>query len=113
VVALSEALEKDLAGSNIGVSVLTPAAVATEIYVNSARLRGAIGGPNRFAQTPADIAAGLAPDDVGERVLDGIRAGQFFLITHPETRSWITDRHARLMAAYDFAERREAERKSR
>ena len=113
VVALSEALAKDLAGTNIGVSVLTPAAVATDIYVNSARLRGALGDPNRFAQTPADIAAGLAPDDVGERVLDGIRAGQFFLITHPETRSWVTDRHARLMAAYDCAERREAERKRR
>jgi NAD(P)-dependent dehydrogenase (short-subunit alcohol dehydrogenase family) len=113
VVALSEALAKDLAGTNIGVSVLTPAAVATDIYVNSARLRGAIGGPNRFAQTPVDIAAGLAPDDVGERVLDGIRAGQFFLITHPETRSWVADWHARLMAAYDYAERREAERKRR
>lgn len=113
VVALSEALEKDLAGTNIGVSVLTPAAVATDIYVNSARLRSAIGGPNRFAQTPADIAAGLAPDDVGECVLDGIRAGQFFLITHPETHSWVTDRHARLTAAYDYADRREAERKRR
>jgi NAD(P)-dependent dehydrogenase (short-subunit alcohol dehydrogenase family) len=110
VVALSEALEKDLAGTNIGVSVLTPAAVATNIYANSAGLRGTVGGPNRFAQTPADIAAGLAPDDVGERVLDGIRAGQFYLITHPDTRDWVTERHQRLMAAYDFAERREAER---
>ena len=109
VVALSEALEKDLAGTNIGVSVLTPAAVATNIYANSAGLRGTVGGPNRFAQTPPDIAAGLAPDEVGERVLDGIRAGQFFLITHPETRTWVTDRHARLMAAYDFADRWEAE----
>jgi NAD(P)-dependent dehydrogenase (short-subunit alcohol dehydrogenase family) len=113
VVALSEALEKDLVGTDIGVSVLTPAAVATDIYVNSAGLRGALGGPNRFAQTPADIAAGLTPDDVGARVLDGIQAGQFFLITHPETRAWVTERHQRLMAAYDFAEQREAKGKSR
>ena len=104
VVAVSEALEKDLAGTNIGVSVLAPAAVATDIYVNSAGLRGAIGGPNPFAKTPADIAAGLTPDDVGARVLDGIRAGQFYLITHPETRAWVTDRYRRLMAAYDFSE---------
>ncbi|MFZ0072784.1 MAG: hypothetical protein WAK85_16045, partial [Xanthobacteraceae bacterium] len=83
---------------------------ATNIYANSAGLRGTIGGPNRFAQTPADIAAGLAPDDVGERVLDGIRAGQFYLITHPDTRDWVTARHQRLMAAYDFADRQEAER---
>jgi NAD(P)-dependent dehydrogenase (short-subunit alcohol dehydrogenase family) len=112
VVALTEALAKDLAGTNIGVSVLTPAAVSTEIYVNSASLRGSLGGPNPFARTPADIAAGLTPDEVGARVLDGIRAGQLYLITHPETRDWITERHQRLMAAYDFAAQREAERKS-
>jgi NAD(P)-dependent dehydrogenase (short-subunit alcohol dehydrogenase family) len=110
VVALSEALAKDLAGTNIGVSVLTPAAVATDIYVNSAP---AARRDRRSEPVRADTAAGLAPDDVGERVLDGIRAGQFFLITHPETRSWVTDRHARLTAAYDYAEQREAERKRR
>src|SRR5262245_39810243 len=112
VVALTEALEKDLAGTNIGVSVLTPAAVATDIYEHSAGLRGAIGGPNPFATTPADIAAGLAPDDVGARVLAGIRAGQFYLITHPDTRPWVAERYRRMMAAYDFADRWEAERRS-
>ncbi len=104
VVALSEALARDLKDSNIGVSVLAPAAVNTEIYTSSAEHRGALGGPNAFAQTPADIAGGLHPDDVGRRVLDGIRAGQFYLITHPETRAWIESRHARIMAAYDFAD---------
>jgi NAD(P)-dependent dehydrogenase (short-subunit alcohol dehydrogenase family) len=113
VVALSEALEKDLTGTNIGVSVLAPAAVATGIYVNSAGLRGAIGGPNPFAETPADIAAGLTPDEVGARVFDGIRARQFYLITHAETRAWVAERYRRLMAAYDFAEQREAERTRR
>jgi hypothetical protein len=44
-------------------------------------------------------------------VLAGIRAGQFYLITHPDTRSWITQRHTRLMAAYDFAEALEAPHK--
>jgi NAD(P)-dependent dehydrogenase (short-subunit alcohol dehydrogenase family) len=92
VVALTEALEKDLAGTNIGVSVLTPAAVATDIYTNSAGLRSALSEPNPFAQTPADIASGLTPDEVGTRVLAGIRAGQFYLITHPDTRSWVTQR---------------------
>jgi NAD(P)-dependent dehydrogenase (short-subunit alcohol dehydrogenase family) len=109
VVALSDALATDLKGTNIGVSVLTPAAVNTEIYTSSAAHRGALGGPNPFAQTPTDIAAGLHPDEVGRRVLDGIRAGQFYLITHPETRSWLEKRHAGIMAAYDFADRWAAE----
>jgi NAD(P)-dependent dehydrogenase (short-subunit alcohol dehydrogenase family) len=110
VVALTEALEKDLTETNIGVSVLTPAAVATDIYSNSAGLRAGVGDPNPFAQTPSEIAAGLPTDEVGARVLAGIRAGQFYLITHPDTRSWIMQRHARLMAAYDFAEALEATR---
>ena len=88
VVALSEALSRDLKDTNIGVSVLTPAAVNSEIYTSSATNRAGIGGPNPFADTPADIAAGMQPDEIGRRVLDGVRAGQFYLITHPETRAW-------------------------
>ena len=104
VVALSEALAFDLAGSNIGVSVLAPAAVNTEIYTSSAALRCNVGVPNPFSQTPPDIAAGVHPDEVGRRVIDGVRADQFFLVTHPETRAWVEERHQRLMAAYDFAD---------
>jgi short-subunit dehydrogenase len=108
-VALSEALSRDLKDANIGVSVLTPAAVATEIYTSSAGHRGGLGGPNPYAETPPEIAAGLPPDEIGRRVLEGIRGGQFYLITHPDTRGWIENRHARIMAAYDFADRWAAE----
>ncbi|HVG51808.1 MAG TPA: SDR family NAD(P)-dependent oxidoreductase [Xanthobacteraceae bacterium] len=104
VVALSEALAKDLKSANIGVSVLTPAGVATEGYRSSAELRGGRGGQNLYPDEPEDLKSGLKPDQVARRVLDGVRAGQFFLITHPETRPWVEERHARLMAAYDFAE---------
>ena len=94
VVALTEALEKDLAGTNIGVSVLTPAAVATDIYTNSAELRSALSEPNPFAQTPADIASGLTPDEVGARVLAGISGWP----------SAVADsRYPRLLNLLDFA----------
>jgi len=105
VVALSEALARDLKDTGIGVSVLCPAAVATEIYTSSAAHRGGLGGPNPYAETPAEIAAGLPPDEIGRRVMEGIRGGQFYLVTHPETRPWLESRHARIMAAYDFADR--------
>ena len=113
VVALSEALANNLKETNIGVSVLTPAAVATEIYTSSAAHRQdtGVGGPNPFADTPAEIATGMDPDELGRRVFDGIRAGQFYLITHPDTRGWIEARHARIMDGYDFADRWEAEHK--
>jgi NAD(P)-dependent dehydrogenase (short-subunit alcohol dehydrogenase family) len=103
VVAISEALAKDLAGTGIGVSVLTPAAVATEGYSSSAELRGSIGGTNLYPDEPDDIRAGLKPDEVGRRVVEGVRAGLFYLTTHPDTRPWVQERYKRLMESYDYA----------
>ncbi|HVV92854.1 MAG TPA: SDR family NAD(P)-dependent oxidoreductase [Hyphomicrobiales bacterium] len=104
VVAFSEALAYDLRNTGIGVSILAPAAVATAIYANSAVARGARWGDNPYAETPDEIAAGLTPDEVGRRVLAAIRDGRRYIITHPETRSWIEGRHAALMADYDRGE---------
>ena len=92
VVALSEGLENELRGTKVGVSVLCPAAVDTLIY-RSARNR-----PERYGG-----AAGWHPDRIGARALDAIRAGEFFIFTHPATRDWIEKRHARLMQAFDRA----------
>ncbi len=109
VVALSEALEMDLAPHGIGVSVLAPQAVNTEIYASSrarpARFGGAFAKPEgEFMQEL--LKKGMAPDEVGLRVVDAIRDGEFFIFTHPETRAWIEARHRRIMDAFDAAERR-------
>ncbi len=104
LVALSEALALDLRGSDVGVSVILPAAVASEFYEHSAELRGELGGPNAFPTAPADTAAGMAPDEVAARMIDGVKAGRFFIATHPATRAMIEARHAELMAAHDAAE---------
>jgi hypothetical protein len=49
------------------------------------------------------LAQGWPPDRIGARVLDAIRAGEFFIFTHPATREWVEKRHQRLLAAYDRA----------
>ena len=103
LVALSEALAHDLAGSGIGVSVVLPAAVASELYETSAQLRGSLGGPNLFPTTPPDTAAGMSPEEVASRLLDGIRAGSFYIPTHAGTRAMLEERHRAIMAAYDAA----------
>lgn len=103
LIAYSEALEYDLRDSGIGVSVAMPGAINTQFYEHSAEQRGSLAGPNRFSTTPADIASGMAPEEVVQRVLAGVAAGQFFIATHPETRPLVEQRHERLMAAYDFA----------
>jgi len=106
VVALSEGLENELKGTKVGVSVLCPAAVDTLIY-RSARNR-----PERFGGATERqnelflkdmLAAGWHPDRIGARVLDAIRAGEFFIFTHSATREWVEKRHARLLESFDRA----------
>ena len=108
VVAASEALALDLEGSNLRVSVLCPALVATTLHASSQRRPPRLGGP--FERPGADAAktwqsAGLSPDDVGKRVLDAVARSEFFIFTHEEPREWIEARHARLLAAFDSIER--------
>jgi NAD(P)-dependent dehydrogenase (short-subunit alcohol dehydrogenase family) len=105
LVALAEALAHDLEGTGIAVSIALPAAVATQFYENSASLRGDLGGPNLFPTAPQDTVAGMSPDEVAARVLDGVRQNRFYIATHPGTRSLLEERHRLIMAAYDEAER--------
>jgi NAD(P)-dependent dehydrogenase (short-subunit alcohol dehydrogenase family) len=107
VVALSEGLHNELKDTKVGVSVLCPAAVDTLIY-RSARNR-----PDRFGGATERtnelflkdlLATGWAPDRIGARVLDAIRAKELFIFTHSQTREWVEQRHDRLMDAFDRAE---------
>jgi NAD(P)-dependent dehydrogenase (short-subunit alcohol dehydrogenase family) len=108
VVALSEALEQDTEGSSIGVSVLCPAAVQTGIFQSDRARPERLGGPfvreenRQFANLIDD---GMAPDEVGERVVHAIRNGEFFIFTHSEPRPWIEKRHQRILDAFEACDR--------
>ncbi len=104
IVAVSEALEYELQGSPIGISVVTPGPVSSDFYVTSAQHRGSLGGPNEYATTPPDTAAGMKPDEVARRIVAAVAAGQFYITTDPNTRVHVEERHRRLMSAYDFME---------
>ena len=104
VVAITEALEMDMEGSNIGVSLLCPGTVKTRIF-DSARNR-----PTRFGgadiqrkneKLEAALADGITPDQVGERVLRGIRDGEFYLFTHDYPRPRFEARFRRILEAFD------------
>ena len=112
VVAMSEALENELAGSNLGVSVLCPAAVDTGIHL-SARAR-----PERLGgafERKADhfmgdlIKDGLRPEQVGARVVQAIKDDEFYILTHSSPREWVEKRFTRIMRAFDRAEAFEQE----
>lgn len=114
VVALSEALEQELEGSNIGVSVLCPAAVNTSIHLSERSRPERLGGPtvrpeNHFMGEL--IKDGWAPDAVGARVVEAILANELYILTHTEPRDWVEKRHRRIEAAFDRAAARAAEQR--
>jgi NAD(P)-dependent dehydrogenase (short-subunit alcohol dehydrogenase family) len=107
VVALSEALEQELGGTGIGVSVLCPAAVDTGIHLSARARPQRHGGPfvrsaDRFMGDL--IKEGLRPEQVGARVVQAIRDDEFYILTHSSPREWVERRFARIMKAFDRAE---------
>lgn len=106
VVALSEALENELAGTSLGVSVLCPAAVDTGIHLSARARPDRLGGP---FERRADhfmgelIKDGLRPEQVGARVVQAIRDGEFYILTHSSPREWVERRFNRILQAFDRA----------
>ena len=110
VVAVSEGLRNELAGSNIGVSILAPAATDTGIYRSPQHKPQKFGGPDGGPDpTPDVLRAGARPDQIGRRVLDGIMHDDFYIFTHIETRDWLSKRHQGIIDSFASLERFEAE----
>jgi NAD(P)-dependent dehydrogenase (short-subunit alcohol dehydrogenase family) len=113
VVALSESLAHDLADTPIGVSVLAPAAVNTQIYRSGENRPARFGGPMALPghdRLQEELAHGLDPDVVGERVVRAMRRRELFVFTHMETKAWLDARHQRIHDAYDECEQWDQER---
>jgi NAD(P)-dependent dehydrogenase (short-subunit alcohol dehydrogenase family) len=109
VLALSETLkfELDAEGSHVGVSVLCPSWVRTNISTASRNL------PERLAyELTTDQMAQIAeyksrrkqqqltamePDEVAEQVCDAIRTNRFYVITHPASVANMQERFDRIV----------------
>jgi short-subunit dehydrogenase len=104
VVAFSEALDRDLADSNIGVSVFCPALVLTTLGHSSTRRPERFGGPYERGNTHQggnQTVPPISTDEAGERVVFGIRHNEMYILTHFEVEEWLERRHGRIMAAID------------
>jgi NAD(P)-dependent dehydrogenase (short-subunit alcohol dehydrogenase family) len=110
IVALTETLAVELAqaGSDVGVTVLCPGPVRTNIK-ESSRNRPAGLEPGGFRdydleQDPARQSdRWLEPADVGAIVVEAIKRGDLYAITHSEFFTRIEQRHERLVAAFGRA----------
>lgn len=97
VVGMSEVLRAELEDAGIGVSVLCPGRVSTNL------------GSERRARTGAPaISGGIDPAIVGALVIDAIRNNRAYIVTHGEYRSVVSDRAERILAALDSAPIRSA-----
>ena len=97
VVGMMESLASSLMGSNVGASVFCPGPVATNITPSSLEVRpktlrntvsqqtppGAPPPPEDLDLSPLDGFV-KTPEEIGERVLQGVRRGDVFILTHKE-----------------------------
>ena len=108
VTALSEGLRNDLEHLNIGVSVLAPATVATNIGTSDRNRQGRFGGATTGSQAAVVEKmlkeTGISPDAVGERVIQAIIDNEAYIFTHLSVRPWLEARHRQIEAAFDATE---------
>src|SRR5215472_3958573 len=97
VVGLSETLAKDLRPYRIGVSVLCPMGVATQIRASERNRPRELANDAPSASEPVELMGRtLAPAAVAEMVLAAIRANRLYVITHEEGLEALRRRHERL-----------------
>jgi NAD(P)-dependent dehydrogenase (short-subunit alcohol dehydrogenase family) len=104
VVGLSETLQRDLSGYGIGVSVLCPMVVRTNIFNSEssrpAELRnpGAPPAPAEVPAPPEGMAVGgiIEADEVAARVVAAVRANELYVLTHRAQRDILRRRCERL-----------------
>ena len=107
VVVMSEVLKSELKETPIGVSVLCPGAVATNIVEAAKHRPSDYGSSGDKPVIPGDanilLEQGLDPDVVGKLVLEGILADQFFLFTDPRMIKQVERRFDRIRQGFDWS----------
>lgn len=87
VVGIMEGLALELARDHPGVtaSVVCPGPVATDLIATSGKALAEAGSSQNVDHGAADyLARGMSPSAVGQLAIDGIAAGDFWLLSHPE-----------------------------
>ncbi len=106
VVALSEGWRLQLSPENIGVGVLCPGFVRTNIDKSARNRPDRFGGPGEveLGVASALVQAGIDPTQVGVRVREAILNDELYIFTHTNMRGAVEERFARIMAGFDAAE---------
>jgi len=111
MVGLSHVLRDELAGSNIGVSVLCPGWTRTNMPDNGRNRPARFGGAYDFRRDPLlaarnkdyvdNSAKGLDPIDLAALVVRAIEENEFYIMTEPGRRASVAARYDEIMRAFD------------
>jgi NAD(P)-dependent dehydrogenase (short-subunit alcohol dehydrogenase family) len=111
VVALTETLAQELAGTGVGASVLCPSFVRTRIHEVERHAPADLlerWGPRDTPEAETGrqfmksmIDAGIDPAEVARKVFTAVQAGRVHILTHPESRQWVEARLQAILDDYD------------
>jgi NAD(P)-dependent dehydrogenase (short-subunit alcohol dehydrogenase family) len=108
VVALAETLAREVRANGIGVSVLCPMIVETNLLANTERVRSAEYGPahseaetvEQLASAPDDESV-LDVEDVARLTTEAILANRLYVLPHKAARASIQRRFERIDRTFD------------
>jgi NAD(P)-dependent dehydrogenase (short-subunit alcohol dehydrogenase family) len=112
VISISESLAAELVEEGIGVTVLCPGFMRTQLHRSSLRRPDAFGGAKMGLvdpsagdpdALPAAIQAGIPAEHVAARAIAGVKSSALYVVTHPALRDSFASKSGQLLAAYDLA----------
>ncbi len=83
----------------IGISLLCPGVVKTKLASSVEARPEGFGGPEK--NQLGDMTIGMEPAELARRCLQGVRRGDFFIVTHYATRYMAQERCTEVMKAFD------------
>lgn len=106
VLGLSESIRRELEPDNIGVSAFCPGPVQTNIAASGELRPEAYRRDSGYRQFEENLEKRpnsplwMTPEEVGERVLAGIRRNDLYILTHREFREGTKTRFDAILASY-------------
>ena len=107
VVGIMETMMAENRNTKLGISVLCPGAVATNISNSTRNRQQEYGGASAASEmeiTAEMLAQGLHPDIVGKQVLEAILKNQPYIFTDPTMRRMVESRMRKIMSGFDWSE---------
>jgi short-subunit dehydrogenase len=102
---MSDALRMELP-EFIGISILACGLVNTNLsdagVTRPSRFGGPVTSDEAMKQAGRQVMQlGMDPDEVGRLAVEGMKRGDFYIVTHPHNRDYIVERYEEILRAYD------------